>query len=144
MLASLALAALVLAVIPLALILVNLVFYRRLPDAPASVPPVSVLIPARNEADRIGPVLNSVLASRALDFEVVVGNDSSTDETAAIVSARAAVDPRLRLVTIPPLPPGWMGKNNALNYLATQATHRGDGGGSRQVVARVACAHPRP
>jgi len=124
MLASLALAALVLAVIPLALILVNLVFYRRLPDAPASVPPVSVLIPARNEADRIGPVLNSVLASRALDFEVVVGNDSSTDETAAIVSARAAVDPRLRLVTIPPLPPGWMGKNNALNYLATQATHR--------------------
>jgi Glycosyl transferase family 2 len=123
MLSTVALVALVLAAIPLALIAVNLAFYRRLPRAAGDAPPVSVLIPARNEAQRIGPVLDSVLANRGVGFEVVVGDDSSTDETAALVEERAKADPRLRLVTIPPLPPGWMGKNNALNALAGEARH---------------------
>jgi hypothetical protein len=123
MLSVIALAALVLAAIPLALIVVNLALYRRLPPAAGTPPPVSVLIPARNEAERIGPVLDSVLANRGVEFEVVVGDDSSTDGTAALVLERGKSDPRLRLVTIPPLPPGWMGKNNALNFLGREARH---------------------
>ncbi|MGN7784425.1 glycosyltransferase [Niabella sp. 22666] len=48
----------------------------------------SIIIPARNEADNIGPLLNSILSqtySRDL-FEVIVVDDHSTDETAAIVN----------------------------------------------------------
>ncbi|MGE9311669.1 glycosyltransferase [Niabella sp. CJ426] len=48
----------------------------------------SIIIPARNEADNIGPLLDSILSqtySRDL-FEVIVADDHSTDETAAIVN----------------------------------------------------------
>lgn len=48
----------------------------------------SIIIPARNEADNIGPLLDSILSqtySRDL-FEVIVVDDHSTDETAAIVN----------------------------------------------------------
>ena len=123
MLSAVAFVALALATIPLALLIVNLAFYRPLPPASGTPPAVSVLIPARNEAARIGPVLDSVLANRGVAFEVVVGDDSSTDGTAALVMERAKADPRLRLVTIPPLPPGWMGKNNALDFLGREARH---------------------
>ncbi|MFO1088845.1 MAG: glycosyltransferase family 2 protein [Hyphomicrobiales bacterium] len=123
MLASLAFASLVLALIPLALLLSNLLFYRRLPPAEGAAEPLSVLIPARNEAERIGPVLASVLENRGLTFEVVVGDDSSTDGTAEMVKALAASDARVRLVTVPALPAGWMGKNNALQFLSTQARY---------------------
>jgi glycosyltransferase involved in cell wall biosynthesis len=88
------------------------------------MPAVSVLIPARNEEARISPVLTSVLASRGVDFEVIVADDSSTDRTAEIVQAFAARDNRLRLVTTPALPAGWMGKNHACFFLAGQARHQ--------------------
>ncbi len=48
----------------------------------------SIIIPARNEADNIGPLLDSILSQtywRDL-FEVIVVDDHSTDETAAIVN----------------------------------------------------------
>jgi hypothetical protein len=42
---------------------------------------------------------------------VVVVDDGSTDGTAAVV--RALVDPRVRLVSAPESPPGWLGKPHA-------------------------------
>jgi cellulose synthase/poly-beta-1,6-N-acetylglucosamine synthase-like glycosyltransferase len=86
---------------------------------------VSILIPARNEAAIIEATVRAALASRGASVEVLVGDDQSTDDTAAIVSGLAAGDPRLRLVPIPPLPEGWTGKNHACARLAeaAQGTH---------------------
>jgi hypothetical protein len=113
---------LVLALIPAALGIVNLLLYRPLRRAAeANLPALSVLIPARNEEARITPVLESVLANTGVDFEVVVADDSSTDATASIVARFASADNRLRLATTPPLPEGWLGKNNACHFLSTQA-----------------------
>jgi chlorobactene glucosyltransferase len=77
---------------------------------PATGPLVSVIVPARNESATIETVVRSVLASTYHPLEVLVVDDGSTDDTAAIVQRLAAVDRRLRLVRGEPLPDGWYGK----------------------------------
>jgi chlorobactene glucosyltransferase len=90
--------------------------------APTDGPPVSVVIPARNEAATIETVVGSVLASRYPALEVIVVDDRSTDDTAAIVARLAGMDPRLRLLSGAPLPPGWYGKPWACSQGARAAT----------------------
>ena len=62
---------------------------------------LSVVIPARNEAGNVGVTVDAVRArldSDKLDWEIIVVDDGSVDATAAEVSARGAVDARVRLV----------------------------------------------
>ncbi len=90
---------------------------RKRPDLSDTLPAadgplVSVIVPARNEASAIGTVVRSVLASRYSRFELLVVDDRSTDDTAAIVE-RLAADPaagRLRLIRGAELPADWYGK----------------------------------
>ena len=77
---------------------------------PVQGTPVSIVVPARNESDTIETVVRSILASTYRPFELLVVDDRSTDNTAAIVERLAAEDPRLRLVRGAPLPDGWYGK----------------------------------
>jgi chlorobactene glucosyltransferase len=87
---------------------------RRKPDltkAPvASGRLVSVIIPARNEAETIETVVRSVLASAYRPLEVIVVDDRSTDDTAARAETLAREDDRVRLVRGGELPAGWFGK----------------------------------
>jgi hypothetical protein len=107
------------ALVPAVMFAVNLHYYREPPAAlSAGMPAVSVLIPARNEASAIGEAVRAILASRDVDFEVVVMDDGSVDETGAIVRALAAEDPRVRLEQAPLLPGGWNGKQHACWALA--------------------------
>jgi dolichol-phosphate mannosyltransferase len=69
---------------------------------------VSVIIPARDEADRIGPCVRAALADPGAG-EVIVIDDESGDGTAE-VAARAGA----RVIRGGPLPPGWVGKQWAL------------------------------
>jgi dolichol-phosphate mannosyltransferase len=60
---------------------------------------LSVVIPAHNEADSISETLRSAasaLASAEVDHELIVVDDSSTDETRAVVEAVAAEFPTVR------------------------------------------------
>ena len=59
-------------------------------------PEVSVVIPLYNKGPYIARALNSVLAQTFQDFEVIVVDDGSTDDGAAIV--REFDDPRIRLI----------------------------------------------
>ncbi len=91
--------------------------------AGAQVPPlprVSLLVPARDEAARLSHTLPGLLAQPAA--EILVLDDSSRDPTAEVVGNAAAGDPRLRLLTGAPVPPGWVGKNWACQQLADAAT----------------------
>lgn len=122
---TLAYAALAFAAPPAVLFVVNLFFYCRLPQRPSPpMEPLSVLIPARNEERNITATLKAVLANQACDFEVLVLDDHSSDRTAKIVREFAALDPRLRLESGPPLPSGWCGKQHACHRLAQLARHR--------------------
>jgi len=49
-------------------------------------------------------------------LRIVAVDDDSQDDTAATVAALAAGDPRIALLTAPPLPPGWKGKVHACWY----------------------------
>jgi chlorobactene glucosyltransferase len=78
--------------------------------APVDGPLVSVVIPARNESETIAAVVRSILTSSYGAFELLVVDDRSTDDTAAIVERLAAGNPRVRLLRGEPLPDGWYGK----------------------------------
>ena len=72
---------------------------------------ITVLIPARNEAEVIGITLSS-LKTQWHDLAIVVVDDRSTDETAGV--AQATGEQNLRILSGEPLPPGWSGKLWAL------------------------------
>jgi glycosyltransferase involved in cell wall biosynthesis len=61
----------------------------------ASGPRVSVIVPAYNAAEHIGEALESVHAQTASDWEIVVCDDGSSDDTAAVASSFGE---RVRLV----------------------------------------------
>jgi glycosyltransferase involved in cell wall biosynthesis len=97
---------------------------------PEASMPVSVIICARNEASRLQHNLPEILAQRYTNesgkphFEVVVVDDASTDDTAAVLEGLATVYAHLRVVRIAPdavrdLP----GKKFALRAGMQQAAH---------------------
>lgn len=103
--------------------LVNQRLLRTPPaDPPAVAAPVSLLVPARDEAHRIGPTIESLLAQRGLaEVEILVLDDGSVDGTADVVRRVAGGDPRLRVLTGTPPPPGRLGKPNACAQLTAAA-----------------------
>ncbi len=113
--------ALALALLPIIFGAINLWRMPRLHGTPPAATLVSILIPARNEAANIAACLDAALASTGAAVEVVVMDDGSTDQTAAIVAGYAARDGRVRLVEAPNLPPGWTGKVHACARLAEHA-----------------------
>lgn len=60
------------------------------------MPSVSIIIPAFNRAKLIGETLESVRAQTYLDWECLVVDDGSTDDTPCVVQEFAARDPRFR------------------------------------------------
>ncbi|MDX1676068.1 MAG: glycosyltransferase family 2 protein, partial [Longimicrobiales bacterium] len=86
--------------------------------------PASILVPARDEAANLRRLLPALVATGPEALEILVLDDGSTDETAAVVRHFAARDPRIRLVAGSEPPDGWTGKNWACHQLALQA--RGD------------------
>jgi glycosyltransferase involved in cell wall biosynthesis len=120
----LAVIALICAALPCALFLRNIRLYTKPPrNGTVPLPAISVLIPARDEERNIEQALRSVLANDGIDFEVIVLDDHSSDNTAGIVTAVAASDTRVRLEPCPPLPAGWCGKQHACAVLARMARH---------------------
>ena len=53
----------------------------------AELPFISVLVPARNEEEKIGRCIESLLAQNYPHFEIVVIDDRSTDNTAKIIQS---------------------------------------------------------
>lgn len=62
------------------------------------MPSISILIPTHNRADLIRETLDSVAAQTFPDWECVIVDDSSTDQTRAVVEEYQAHDPRFRYV----------------------------------------------
>jgi chlorobactene glucosyltransferase len=74
---------------------------------------VSIIVPIRNEADKVQECIESLLQQDYPDFEVIAVDDCSEDETPERLR-RFADDPRFTIVQGEPLPAGWMGKAHAI------------------------------
>ena len=81
-------------------------------DDPSASPLLAVVIPAFNEAERIGDTLERVvsyLSGEAYSWEVVVVDDGSTDDTAAMAKEWAHTSDSERMVHVQTIPMGEKG-----------------------------------
>lgn len=80
------------------------------PDAGYGLSGVTAIIPARDEAHRIGRCLQGLAAQEHPELAAIVLDDNSVDGTANIARGFAGRLPGLRVVAGSPLPRGWAGK----------------------------------
>ncbi len=83
-------------------------------------PRISIVAPALNEERNIEAAVRSLAQQDYPDYEIVMVDDRSTDATPRILARLAHEIPRLKVVTVRELPPGWLGKNHA-NMLGARA-----------------------
>lgn len=132
----------------------NLWYLRQHPRGaalPSPPPRLSILIPARNEAENLRRLLPSLLQQDYPDIEIIVYDDGSHDDTWAVLQAHEA--PHLKALRGEGPPPGWVGKVHAL-YQATRAATGDsylfldadaaltDAGALRRLAARFAALPP--
>jgi chlorobactene glucosyltransferase len=109
------------------------------------LPPLTIVVPARNEERQIERCVRSLLAQAYSDLRVIVVDDRSDDATASIVERLAREDGRLALLRGGELPGGWVGKPWALHQgvagvetpfvLATDADTIHERGAARAAVS---------
>ena len=99
-------------------------FRERLEPLPDPPPKVSIIIPVKDEVQRIGECIASALQQQYPNFELIVVDDRSTDGTERIVDEMAATDRRLIALHIKTgdLPMGWFGKSFALHTAVPRAS----------------------
>jgi chlorobactene glucosyltransferase len=115
----------------LMVVAINIVFNLRALKKPeknkktiANPPLVSVLIPARNEEKNIAICVESLLQQDYQNYEIIVLDDNSSDNTGQVVAELARRDNRVTLIKGEQLPSDWAGKPFACFQLAQKA--RGD------------------
>ncbi|WP_245545771.1 glycosyltransferase family 2 protein, partial [Nocardia higoensis] len=95
----------------------------RLPPSLAVLEPVTVCVPARDEAGTLPDLIGDLRAQVGVPrLRVLILDDGSSDGTAEVARAAAGDDPRITVLRseIPP-PPGWTGKAAACARLAVRA-----------------------
>jgi glycosyltransferase involved in cell wall biosynthesis len=100
----------------------NLIFRQNLQEIHLNGNPlVSILIPARNEEQNIGVILNDLMNQQYANLEILVFDDQSDDMTGKIVCDMGEKDSRIKLIRSQGLPAGWLGKNFACHSLSNHA-----------------------
>ncbi|MDZ7776937.1 MAG: glycosyltransferase [Bacteroidales bacterium] len=107
----------------LATALVNRVAQTHLPE-PDEVAgeKLSLLIPARNEEENIGYLLEDIYRQDYKNYEVWVYDDASDDRTPNIARDYVAKDTRFHYLKGEEVPAGWLGKNHACYQLSKKAS----------------------
>lgn len=88
---------------------------------PEQTPFISIMIPARNEAQNIASCIDRIYQSAYPTFEVLVLDDHSSDATPEILAQLKATYPSLQVYVGQDLPDGWSGKAWACYQLAQEA-----------------------
>ncbi|MBS1798928.1 MAG: glycosyltransferase [Acidobacteria bacterium] len=97
--------------------------------SPVANPPITVIVPARNEAAALPSCLESLFKQDYANLQIVAVDDRSTDATGTIIDELASKNPaKLKALHIAELPAGWLGKTHAMALAARYAivVHRPD------------------
>lgn len=79
----------------------KLAFYKEVPAPTESkLPPISIIIAARNESDNLYENLPSILSQDYPEFEVIVVNNQSIDDSGWLLTAFCQQFPNLRVVEL--------------------------------------------
>ena len=85
----------------------------------AAAPLVSILTPAYNSAAYVAETVESVRQQTCTDFELLIVDDGSTDDTLEIVQALAAGDARVKILPSPHAGPA-VARNIGLQHASGQ------------------------
>jgi cellulose synthase/poly-beta-1,6-N-acetylglucosamine synthase-like glycosyltransferase len=76
---------------------------------------VTVIVPMRNESENVAECISALAGqSGVAELKVILVNDSSTDDTQALIQRAIAGDSRFTVIDSPELRTGWLGKVSAL------------------------------
>jgi glycosyltransferase involved in cell wall biosynthesis len=90
--------------------------------SPRCNPSITVIVPARNEAEALPFCLESLLAQDYANLQIIAVDDRSTDATGSIIDRLASENPaKLKAIHITELPAGWLGKTHAMAFAAREA-----------------------
>lgn len=100
----------------------SVILFNRFPALPAAkkigdFPPVSIIIPARNEEQNLQLLLKDLQAQSLKPHEIICANDDSSDGTAQVAEANGVT-----LINLDDKPEGWTGKTWACQNGANVAT----------------------
>lgn len=97
---------------------IKIIFYAE-PYRDMNHEKASIIIAAKNEAENLRKNLPFILNQNHIDFEVIVVNDASTDETADVLNALKAQYQHLKIITLTES----KGKKNAIENAIAVANH---------------------
>lgn len=97
--------------------------HKKIPPAETALPPVSVVISARNEEENLEAFLPEILTQDYPEYQVVVVNDGSEDETDMVLARIKARYPQLYITQIAPDKKFYHGKKLPLSIGIKAAKH---------------------
>jgi cellulose synthase/poly-beta-1,6-N-acetylglucosamine synthase-like glycosyltransferase len=89
---------------------------------PAGNPAITVVVPARNEAEALPFCLESLLKQDYTNLKIIAIDDRSTDATGRIIADLVSQNgAKLKAIHVTELPAGWLGKTHAMALAARHA-----------------------
>jgi len=109
-------------------LVLNILNLRKIDRLPLNIkkkmkyqPLISVIIPTRNEADRIENCIKTLKKQTYQKLEIIIVDDS-TDNTIEVIKKLVGDDKRFKIIKQNKLPKGWVGKSHALQQASKLAT----------------------
>lgn len=97
--------------------------FFKAPKTPITKTPVSVLVCAKNEAENLKQFLPSIIQQNYEEFEIVLINDSSHDDTLEVMEKFAEQNSNIKIVNVKEIEAFWGNKKYALTLGIKASSH---------------------